>query len=204
MRKIDKGHEPEELTRWKRCHPKDKDYESLGFAERQAINRVCINEQFGLCAYCCKKVTENNSVNEHIEARALAPNRGLDFSNIVASCTTRGQCDYAHKNQVLPLTPLMSVCETELKFNMSGKVDGLTDRAQTSIEVLKLNNRDIQEQRKQLLDASLFPDRFDDLKLLEDELLLIRIDELNTPNSEGKLLAFSPALVNIIKQFLKA
>ena len=204
MRKIDKGTEPKELTQWKRRYPKDKNYESLTPVERQAIKRVCINEQFGLCAYCCKKVTENNSMNEHVEARALAPNRALDFSNMVASCTTRGQCDNAHKNQVLPLTPLMSACETELKFNMSGKVKGLTERAQISIEVLKLNNRDIQEQRKQILDDLLFPDEANDLKLLEDELLQILIDELTQRNSEMQLQAFSPVLVNIVKQFIKA
>ncbi len=77
-------------------------------------------------------------MNEHVVTRSIAPNRSLDFSNIVASCTTPRQCDAAHKLQPFALTPFMNECETEFKFKISGRVEGLTDRAIETIKVLKL------------------------------------------------------------------
>ena len=122
MRKIDKGYEPERLTQWKRQHPQGR-YDQLNDLERQDIRIACTKEQFYLCAYCCQTIsgTSADTMNEHVEARRLAPSRSLDFSNIVASCTTPQQCDAAHGSQALPLTPLMDECETELKFKISTK-----------------------------------------------------------------------------------
>jgi uncharacterized protein (TIGR02646 family) len=150
MRKITKGLEPQELTAWKRKHSNGR-YADLSDIERQAINQATRKEQFGLCAYCCKRIDSSNSMNEHVEARALAPNRQLDFDNIIASCTTRERCDYTHGSQTLPLTPLMDECETELRFRASGKVEGITQRATDSISVLGLDTKAIREERRQRL-----------------------------------------------------
>ncbi|MDP1665760.1 MAG: hypothetical protein Q8L79_11615 [Methylobacter sp.] len=201
MRKITKESEPPKLTTWKRRNPRGQ-YTDLSPIERQAINDATRQEQFGLCAYCCKKIDAQKSHNEHIEARHLAPNRQLDFGNIVASCNTRNQCGKAHDSLPLPLTPLMAECETELKFYLSGKVKGLTPRSIDSIAVLGLNSRAIQEERKQMVDNLIFPDKPDDLQLLGDDLLAVLIDDFQQPDCEGQLLPFGPVLVNIIKQFL--
>jgi uncharacterized protein (TIGR02646 family) len=201
VRKITKGLEPSILTMWKRKNPHGK-YTDLSSIERQAINDATRQEQFGLCAYCCKNIDAKKSHNEHIEARHLAPNRQLDFDNIVSSCNTRNQCGKAHDSNPLPLTPLMLECETELKFYLSGKVEGLTQRSADSIAVLGLNSRAIQEERKQMVDNLIFPDESDDLQLLGDELLADLIVDFQQPDSENKLPPFSPVLVNIIRQLL--
>lgn len=203
MRKITKGSEPSELTTWKRKNPHGQ-YTDLSHIERQAINDAARSEQFGLCAYCCKKINAQNSMNEHIESRRLVPSRQLDFSNIVASCTTRGRCDLAHKSQPLLLTPLMAECETELKFYLSGKVKGLTPRSTDSIAILGLDGRAIREERKQMVDNLIFPDKTDELQLLGDDLLAVLIDDFQEPNGDGQLPPYSPVLVNIIRQFLAA
>jgi uncharacterized protein (TIGR02646 family) len=134
MRKINKSEEPPELTQWKRKNPKLHRYEDLykseeGKAASAKIKEKNIAEQFGLCAYCCKRIDESNSMNEHLIPRDKDHKKELDFTNIVASCTTRNQCDDAHKSQNLPLTPLMAECEIELQFFLSGDVKGKTDRA---------------------------------------------------------------------------
>lgn len=201
MRKITKGLEPPELTTWKRKNPHGQ-YTNLSHIERQAINEAARSEQFGLCAYCCKKIDAQKSHNEHIEARHLAPNRQLDFDNIVASCNTRKQCGEAHDSLPLPLTPLMVECETELKFYLSGKVVGITERAENSIAVLCLDSRAIQEERKQMVDNLIFPDKADDLRLLGDDLLAVLVEDFQQPDAEGHFLPYSPVLVNIIRQFL--
>lgn len=201
MRKITKGLEPPELTKWKRQNV-SRLYTNLSHIERQAINQATRAEQFGLCAYCCKQINASNSINEHIEARATAPNRQLDFKNIVASCDTRGRCDAAHGSQALPLTPLMAECETELRFRESGKVEGKTPRAIETIRVLGLDTRAIRAERKQMIDTLILPENFNDLQSIDDELLKELLDDLQQPKY-GQLQAYSPVLINILKQFLK-
>lgn len=211
MRKIDKGPEPLTLTAWKKANPRASDakYAKIGQAERQAIRDACTREQFYLCAYCCQQISGHkaDTMNEHVQAQRLAPQFSLDFNNIVASCTTPKQCDAAHGAQPLPLTPLMLECETELRFKLSGRVEGLTERARESIRVLNLgdaevNNKALIEKRKRLSDALLWAngvdpsDGFDD-----DELLLILIDDITQPQG-GKLAPFSPVVANILNGWL--
>jgi len=209
LRKITKriNFEPQNLTDWKRDNP-NGDYTDLTKVERQAIRAECLTEQFFLCAYCCKSISGLNKdcMNEHVEARRLAPNRSLDFSNIVASCTTPSQCDAAHGSQPLPITPFMASCETDFKFSLSGKVKGLTNDAREAIRVLNLgdkqNNKYLIEQRKQFVHAMLFANSVDpEDGLDDDELIEMVISDIIIPK-DGKLEAFSPVVVNVLKQWL--
>jgi len=208
MRKLSKGIEPTNFTRWKAKHP-NSNYNDLSHIERQEISLACLKEQFYLCAYCCQGITDKNNMNEHVEARNIAPNRSLDFSNIVASCNTSKQCDSAHGSQSLPLTPLMAECETELKFMISGRVKGLTPRAKESIRVLNLgdkeqNNRSLIEKRKKLSHELLFINGIDPSAGLDDEQLInMVITDINQPKA-GKLEAFSPVVANILRNWLVA
>lgn len=137
LRKITKSNEPASLTRWKRSNASGV-YEDLTEIERRDIRAVCVQEQFYLCAYCCKPISGQNSdtMNEHVQARHHAQHLSLDFNNIVASCTTAKQCDESHGSQLFSLTPLMDECETELEFMISGRVRGNTFRAQEAIRVM--------------------------------------------------------------------
>jgi uncharacterized protein (TIGR02646 family) len=201
LRKITKGSEPIELISWKRKNPHSR-YEYLSHIERAAINKSTRKEQFGLCAYCCKKIDQNNSINEHVEAQKLAPNRTLDFSNIVASCKTLNQCDAAHGSQYLPLTPLMDDCEKEFKFNFSGEVKGLTNRAKETINVLNLNNRLLIEKRKKQIRVLIIPpDSIESVLLWDNETIDIFVSEYLQKTDDDHLLdAYTPVLVNILKQ----
>lgn len=211
MRKITKrdGFEPQSLTNWKRTNPRGQ-YSDLAEHVRNDIRIECAKEQYFLCAYCSKPITGTNkdSMNEHVEARRIAPNRSLDFTNIVASCTTPRQCDDSHGCQPLPLTPFMNECESELEFKLSGKVIGLSERAKETIRVLNLgdtlaNNRSLIEQRKQLTESLLWANGVDPTEGLEDdELIELLLNEITTPKN-GKLEAFSPVLVNILKQWIE-
>lgn len=211
MRKIDKGQEPDSLSAFKRRHPLAR-YPDVSDAERQEIRHTCAAEQFYLCAYCCQRIsgTNEDTMNEHVEAQDRAPNRTLDFSNLVASCRTPKQCDAAHGAQPLPLTPLMPECETELRFKLSGRVDGLTERASEAIRVLNLgdseqNNKALVAKRKQLVDSLIWthygPNQQQLLQEEDRELLQMLIAELSQPQ-QGKLEPFAPVLVNILRSLL--
>lgn len=208
MRLITKGQEPQELTIWNKASPKGR-YQDLESSEqgketRQAIRKAALQEQFYLCAYCCKQVNETNSNNEHVSSQRAAPNRTLVFANIVASCTTPKRCNQARGSQELPLTPLMPECETELHFYLSGKVSGTTERAIEAVNVLALDIPAIREERKQLVDSLLYGNGMtaDDLQPPDDELLNILVADLQYPDAAGQLPPFSPVLINIIRQFL--
>lgn len=186
---------------WKRSNPSGY-YQDLSHVERKAIKKSTLKEQNFLCAYCCKKIDMQKSHNEHVESQQLVPNRQLDFENIVASCNTNLRCGHAHQSKFLPLTPLMPECETELKFYLSGKVIGHTERAKNSIAILGLDSRAIREERKQMVDNLIFPDTGDDLELLGDDLLTMLIDEFQKPDQNGQLLPYSPVLINITRQLI--
>lgn len=207
MRKIRKGNEPESLTQWKRSNPQQR-YTALPPTERQSIRAACLEEQYGLCAYCCHGITLENAHNEHVEAQDSAPSRTLDFSNIVASCNHSKQCGDAHKSQSLPLTSLMDECEIELKFYLSGAVEGLTPRAASAIKVLNLgetrkNNMALFSTRKALIESLLFTHSINpsELRLESDEVLSILLEELQQPDQNNRLQPFAPVLINVLRQF---
>lgn len=208
MRKINKDVEPETLTRWKRQNSTLR-YRDLPSQESRAIRSSCITEQYGLCAYCCQSITVDDAHNEHVEAQDSAPNRTLDFANIVASCQRPHQCGHGRGTKLLPLTPLMAECETELKFYLSGLVTGRTERAQLSIEALNLghtqeSNRGLVGARKTLVDALIYSQSLppDELQFEDEEFLSLFLEDLKTPDTEQCLQSFSPVLVNVISHFL--
>ena len=208
MRKIDKGMEPQSLTRWKRSNSALR-YRDLPWEESRSIRSSCISEQYGLCAYCCQSITIDDAHNEHLEAQNRAPNRTLDFSNIVASCQRPDQCGHGRGRRQLPLTPLMAECETELKFYLSGLVTGQTERARDSIEVLNLghteeSNRGLVGARKQLVDVLIYGQSVlpEDLQFEDEEFLELLLEDLKTPDAAHCLQPFSPVLINVISNFL--
>ena len=208
MRKINKGSEPPSFNSWKRSNP-TKRYNDLPSQERRYLRESCLDEQYHLCGYCCDKINLDSSVNEHVEAQDLAPNRTLDYDNIIASCTHSNQCDRAHKSQVLSLTPLMTACEIELKYYLTGRIEGLTDRAKDCIRVLNLgdsnqNNRRLISKRKQAIEALLYEqgESPNEVQLLEDELLDLLINDLEDSSNDMK--AFSPVLLNVLKSWRRA
>jgi len=204
VRKITKGEEPKSLTRWKRKNP-GKYYKELDCETRQAVRSDCFAEQFGLCAYCCKRINENNCINEHVIAQHIDSRLSLDHGNIVASCNTRNQCDDSHGSQPLPLTPLMDECENELRFRFYGKIEGLTGRAEQSIKVLNLDNRALRNIRKQMIDGLIFihGSHPDEIELLDNDLMELMIEELGHVDDDERLSAFAPVLVNILHQLIK-
>lgn len=210
MRRINKVNEPHSLIAWKQKNPHGR-YDDLSETERQDIREVCTQEQLYLCAYCCQAISGQNTdtMNEHVEARRIAPKRSLDFNNIVASCTTPRQCDNAHQSQDLPLTPLMNECEIELCFKISGRVEGITARAIETIRVLNLgdkecNNKSLIEKRRQLSHSLLLINGVDPSEGLDDdELIQIVIEDLGTPKN-GRLETFAPVIINILRGWLTA
>lgn len=223
MRKVAKSSEPIELTNWKQKHPQLTKYSDLnnktnsdalkaeGKLVIDAIRTQNVKDQYYLCAYCMCLVEnrKDSAMNEHVEARSLNHQRELDFGNIVASCTTKNQCDLSHGNQPLNLHCLMDECEEELEYSINGKILGNTDRAKEAIKVLNLgdehvNNRFLINQRKQFIDMYILHEQGvepNELSLEDDDILEMMLEELTTINN-GCLPAYSPVITSIIQKLL--
>ena len=209
MRKIDKDkNEPKALSDWKKENP-NGNYGQLTHIERQSIRVACRGEQYFLCAYCCQSIRGelDDTVIEHVEAQSISPHRGLDYGNMVLSCRTTNQCDHAHGNKALLLTPLMDECETELKFGINGRVEGLTKRAKICIDVLNLGdketkNRALIEKRKQLSRRLLWANGVNPDEGLDDDKSIRKLISILKKPQDGKLRPFAPVVVNILTGWL--
>ncbi|MFD2160518.1 TIGR02646 family protein [Rubritalea tangerina] len=197
MRQINKGIEPSEFTTWKRGNP-DSLYSDLPHPERRAIRQSCIDEQLGLCCYCCRSITIDDSSNEHLKDRDHFPQHQLDYSNITASCRLSGRCNDFRNNQAIGISPLDGACETEITYYLSGKIKGLTDSARTTISATNLKS--LKEERKGMVNALIWGsgENPDELELLENDLIDLFIAELDTP-IDGTLSSYAPVLVSILK-----
>jgi uncharacterized protein (TIGR02646 family) len=210
MRAIKKRSDPPLLVQWKRKNPTKTSYEQLSDDVRRAVRKQALEEQLYLCAYCCCQINSidaDDCHNEHMESRKLNSKRELDFSNIVTSCNTRKQCGDAHGAQVLPLLPVMYQCETELHFMISGRVRGLTPRANEMIRVLNLgdseiSNKALVEKRRSLVQVILLKHGVGHGEEIEDDdIVQMLIADISTPHN-GKLDSFAPVAVNAIKNWI--
>jgi uncharacterized protein (TIGR02646 family) len=208
MRKIDKSNEPTSLAQF-RINNLGLKYIDLANGNeniRIDIRESCVNEQFFLCAYCCDRITITSSHNEHIipQNSALGQNLTLDYNNIVASCQSIINCGHKKDNNLINLTPLMIECEDEIIFQLNGKMTHTTPRAQETINRLNLRNRGLENKRKQVIDIILFEyvEDLDNLNLEENYYLELIIAELSQVDNSGKLEAFSPVIINVLRQFL--
>lgn len=208
MRRIEKGDEPAILRDWKRSNAHGT-YGDLSHVEREAIRLSCTAEQYFLCGYCCDAIsgTSADTMNEHVEARDLASHRSLDFNNIIASCRSPFHCDGTHRAQPLPLTPLMLECESELRYKLSGRVEGLTARARETIRVLNLGdseaaNKGLIEKRKYLCDALLWEHGIDPADGLDDDDLIADVITSLLQPQDNRLAPFAPVLANMMRGWL--
>lgn len=159
MRKVNKSEEPQALTAWRKRNPDKHTYADLTNSECRAIRTRCIEEQKGLCAFCCERISLDASHNAHLLSQRRYPQHSLDHRNIVASCESGENCGKFQGTKELPLTPLMEACETELKFALSGRVSALSERAQKTIDALNLNAPGLCQRRKKAIrDMELEPD----------------------------------------------
>ncbi len=208
MRYIEKSAEPDSLTQWKRRFP-GATYKNMQGNETDArnvksdIRLSCTKEQYYICAYCCQRIegVGDDTTNEHIIPQDKAPNKTLDYTNIVASCQKEGQCDKAHGSKELLLTPLMKECETEISYYLSGNIKGNTERANQLIEILNLNCKKLKEKRKLFTQQILLQESFtnEDITAENCDILSTLRDEYNNP-IDGKLQPFAPVIVSIIDE----
>lgn len=161
---INKNSEPAWLIDFKKKNPKSL-YSSDEFSSyRTKLRETLIQEQKGLCAYCCCKINIDSSLNEHIEPQNLKgggkSKKTLDYNNLVASCKkiqseqTCGAAKGNEYNETKFISPLNPNCENVFKYLPDGTITG----DEYTINLLNLNASWLIEARravyKQLLSCN--------------------------------------------------
>lgn len=208
MRQIFKKNEPQSLTSFKINFPTLK-YEDLSGVHtnvRIDIRNSCLSEQYYLCAYCCDRITISDSHNEHIipQSDISGQNLTLDFNNIVASCQSNNHCGHKKENQLISVTPFVPSCENDIIYQLSGKMTHRNQNAQSTISILNLRDKGLVNKRKNLIDIILFQyvDDLSNLVLEDSEYLEMVMNEIMKPDVDNKIEAFTPVIVNVLRQFL--
>lgn len=207
MKRIAKNSEPFALSQWK-IGNRNATYGDMPEALRIEVRRSCAAEQLYICAYCCSFISGDrpDTMNEHVKSRRNYPALQLDYANIVASCTTRNQCDDAHGSTDFDLTPLMDECEEELSYMASGGIRGETPRAERTITALNLGrnireNRRLVESRRASIMGFIFSQGLELTDVANDpEFREILLGELDTVH-DGQLTPYAPVIASVIRAF---
>lgn len=194
--------EPEFWSTFRKKHPGIQ-YDDLQNSEegrnvRRAIRKYNIDQQYGLCAYCCKRIDVEDSLNEHIKPRGNSAysNLTMEYSNLIASCNSEGEaatCSACKKNQYDEkfISPLDKECEDYFDFYDNGEMVSDSPRGEYTINVLNLNSYRLRQARKAQLKAC---QNLNDLELVKKIYL--------EPDEEGRLQPYVDIVKYVFRQTL--
>lgn len=194
MIKINKTAEPDALIRYKKKHPSgvydDLDNSEDGRELRREIRQSLLDDQHGICCYCCKQIELEKSSVEHIVPRDLRSDLSMDYRNLLVSCRSQDTCSSSKKNRYDAsrfISPLDERCEDAFAYASNGEIVGTTDSAEYTIELLNLNSAALKRRREACM------------KICEDYKNQPEFVKELISDSEGKFNEFA----NVYKYFIK-
>jgi uncharacterized protein (TIGR02646 family) len=206
VKHIAKGSEPEFLLEFKRGESPDwqPSYAALGddVRVRNELKAALLAEQGWLCCYCCQRIEAVTSHFEHLLPQEGNPQLDLEYSNLLASCSSEGphrHCGARKGNRKIEITPLQPDCEEHFNFDLLGAVAAnptSLSRAEKTIEILGLNQPLLRESRRQAIVG--FTENIDQLSNSEIGKL---IRHLNRRDTDGKFEPYQPAIVQALTSF---
>lgn len=204
MRHILKSPSPLFFEDWKHSFKnsegKEPVYKDLRGQEYHKLKSHIIEEQYGLCCYCCKEIEDYNSHIEHFKPQHQDINNllVLDYNNLLVSCNgfkdKRENCGHKKDNWYngyYTVSPLDENCESMFTYTVDGRIraNHSDTRAQDTIDYLELDLNILQRARRTAIFISgLFDDDFDEVK--REELIKF----FSTPQ-DGRLNGFCVAIL---------
>lgn len=158
---IHKGPAPIELRRWL---AKNKEIlgANLRFADcpKDAIRCALLKEQHYLCAYTMKAITIETCHIEHFHPQSSFPNETTDYRNLLGCWPKQGYCSFGAQakgdsSTVICNPTTAADVEGAFRFTPTGKIKGLTQLAQTTIDVLHLNAPELIAERRAAIEGAL-------------------------------------------------
>lgn len=165
MRTIEKGAEPESLTRYRSGQSSEVTHSYNDFAEKQDLRDSLCLEQRGICCYCMGRIRPDaDSMKiEHWRSQSEFPEKQLDYTNLLGACLGgEGQpsrlqhCDTRKGNLTIRVNPAKprSGLEDRLKYSPDGRIDSDEPELRQELnEVLNLNLPFLRNNRRRVLAA---------------------------------------------------
>lgn len=174
MKYIQKGQEPQSFTNWKNLANDDwqPTYDNLSGQEKKDVKNALISEQGGICCYCEIKLKYDDSHIEHLDPQSNSEQGRLDFNNMLCSCQQKldkGEplhCGNSKGDEIIPITPLMSDCESKFKYTYDGQILHIDEASELTIKHLQLDIDKLNKLRESAIDSILYLD-----PIAKDELL---------------------------------
>ena len=210
MKFINKGPEPPEMTVWRNRarparHPRWKNARRV----KPKIREALLQEQGCLCCYCEARVGDGNGHVEHLKPRSLFPDLEADYSNLLCSCQGGNpDCDEethcGHRksdwyDEDLFVSPLDSDCEGRFSYTSDGDMrpaDESDAGAETTIERLGLNTRELREYRREALEAV-----FKDLDEMDSAQVTTYVEALSDRDADGCFAEYVTALLHVLRLY---
>ncbi|MDR1291664.1 MAG: TIGR02646 family protein [Planctomycetaceae bacterium] len=189
MKHIVKNSEPKEFIEWKNKTNENwqPTFESLrGSSTGKIVKQSLIEEQGGLCCYCERYITDDDSHFEHFRPQSCYKKDVLNYQNLLCSCVkepkkeTDRHCGHFKGDQFdeqFLISPLDPECENQFAYDSKGRIKPAqsdNEKATKTIDMLGLNNGNLPDNRKSLIDILSGGER---TSLTEKDVDNITIDE---------------------------
>ena len=177
MIRIFKEQEPESLLNWKKrikTRNQKASYADLGDSKNREIkvrlHAALLEEQGGLCCYCGREATFENSHIEHFRPQSRYPDLDIMYDNLHASCikspapNSINHCGHVKGNtfdENLYISPLDADCEERFLYTLEGEIwpkNEHDEKAGYMIDLLNLNAPTLVGRRKSILLQTLPPE----------------------------------------------
>ncbi|WP_331843140.1 TIGR02646 family protein [Pantoea agglomerans] len=161
MRQIEKKREPRELSAYKKI--KDAVYDGPDFRPvKEKIRLSLLAEQGHLCAYCMKRINENEMKIEHWACQHENSDKQLDYKNLLACCKghegsalKEQTCDTRKGGRDLKLSPATPTHRINNLINYDNKgtikSNDIDFNSQLNV-ILNLNTSRLKSNRLKVLD----------------------------------------------------
>lgn len=212
MKKVGKGPEPVSFADWKAKAHQDWQpaYADLQHPEKRDLHQALLDEQGGVCCYCGRAITLQDSHVEHFRPQEAYPQLALAYANLHASCIRVSEPDHplhcghakARKfddNRII--SPQDADCELRFLYTQTGEIrpaDEADRSAEYMIGLLRLDIGWLQNRRKaalQVFDA-------DFLASASDAEIAMLAHSFRQPDPDGRLPSFGHVVARYAEQLL--
>jgi uncharacterized protein (TIGR02646 family) len=156
MRAIAKGQEPASLTAHRKAPNSDYD----NYRDKDALRRVLVTEQRGLCCYCMGRIRNGRDTMkiEHWQCQSRFPAEQLRYRNLLGACLgghgqppDKQHCDSRKGDRDLkwnPADPDHHI-ETRIRYELNGEIRSNDPEFDAQLDdVLNLNLKRLKNNRK--------------------------------------------------------
>lgn len=201
MKRIMKGREPCEFSKWKRRDKMAKRgrprWNRVNKKVRKKIHKSLVCEQGFICCYCEARISRADSHVEHFRPQTKFPDLQLEYDNLHCSCqreSLRGEprhCGHGKASwfdEDCLISPLTRGCEERFKFTANGEIlphQHDDEGAKTTIQRLGLDLPKLRALRAAAIDGL--------YDLSEGEIL-----QLLNRGEDGRFLAFHTTVKQVL------